>query len=652
MKLQQLAVIFVIIVVPISMVLTMYTNNNIEVLEAQADFNDVLLSATNDAVYAYQMNTLRNGYSTVNDSKIRDISASVNSFFTSLASGLGSSGYSREDIENYVPAMLFTLYDGYYLYGDYQNAVRIENGKQVYQTENSNNLQSRTGIKPFIYYTCEYTNGASGKLDLVINYTLDNYITVMGTDRNGNIVNISGYLINPSIVSNINDSSRTLTAHGIEIGPETLGEYIVAIDTIPRGDGQTGTEYTSRETEYFQYVYYNNQKYYFDPNANESRSSTYVGVNFFRLNNNLRVYLTETEANGLAQFVLNDSNADYTQLNTGNFLDSSAFKYYKEAYDFTNTFLGIVGGQSLEVVTESFNNQLNYTTLSEDSGEEVPVHAISLEYYNPNTHSISGVFDLGTGNDPETESSLFNEHRMDVIISSIESNLMSIISNFNIHHNSGFEFALPVLSEDDWNIIANNVTIVSFMQGMPIGNYKYYSNYSIVANTKNKEFVSRYSILLRNRESGNRTGSDGDPTGTYHDPRCMALNGLDTSVTVNTSDLVGYNIIDYQQQLTSYDVVDPSSHQTTQTLTYYYYPHSGSGAYECVIGKEDILFTVDNLISGTGFHSTNDAYDSVNLSEFENKVADANVRKAYITALAREKYNLYKVNDYFDDYNP
>ena len=102
MKLQQLAVIFVIIVVPISMVLSMYTNNNIEVLEAQADFNDVLLSATNDAVYAYQMNTLRNGYSTVNDSKIRDISASVNSFFTSLASGLGSSGYSREDIINHL----------------------------------------------------------------------------------------------------------------------------------------------------------------------------------------------------------------------------------------------------------------------------------------------------------------------------------------------------------------------------------------------------------------------------------------------------------------------------------------------------------------------------------------------------------------------
>ena len=132
MKLQQLAVIFVIIVVPISLVLSMYTNNNTEVLRTQAEYNNILLNATNDAVNAYQMNTLRNGYSTINDSKIRDITASVNSFFNSLASGMGSSSYRREDLEGYIPALLFTLYDGYYLYGDYQNVVSISNGEQNY----------------------------------------------------------------------------------------------------------------------------------------------------------------------------------------------------------------------------------------------------------------------------------------------------------------------------------------------------------------------------------------------------------------------------------------------------------------------------------------------------------------------------------------
>ena len=632
MKLQQLAVIFVIIVLPISLVLAMYTDNNIDVLKKQAEYNDMLLTATNDAVKAYQMNTLRNGYSTVNDSKIRDISASVNSFFNSLASGMGSSGYKKEDLEPYIPALLYTLYDGYYLYGDYQNVVTIKNGKQNYSTQNSTELTSKSGVKPFIYYTCEYTG--SGKFDIIINYTLDNYITVMGTDASGKIVNKSGYLINPDTV-NINGAN--LTAHGVVIEPEILGEYIVAIDTVPKSDGTPGTEYVSREPEYFQYVYYNNQKYYIDTKyvGNTSRqSSTYVGVNFFRLNNNLRVYLTETEANGLAQFL---GLGKYTQINTDNFKDNSAYNYYKNAKEFSEFFIDLFSGQNnIKVVTDTYNNQLNYTALNTETGEEVPVH--SRADYN-----ISDVFNIkANDNDPEAEDSLFNEHRMDVIISSIESNLLSIISNFNIHNNSGFEFSLPVLSEEDWNKITNNVTVVSFMQGLPIGNYKYYSNYSIVANTLNKEFVSRDSIILRERETGVRNN---DKNGIYHNPRCLTLNNE------NSSNLVGYNIIDYQQQLTSYDDVDPSSHKTLGTLSFYYYPHSGSGAYECIIGKDEVLFTTDNLILGTGFHSINDAYEDEGTSEYEGRKPSENIRKAYITALAREKYNLYKVSDYFNNYS-
>ena len=45
---------------------------------------------------------------------------------------------------------------------------------------------------------------------------------------------------------------------------------------------------------------------------------------------------------------------------------------------------------------------------------------------------------------------------MDVIISSVESNLMSIIANFNIHQNAGYQYSLPVLTEDDWYKIAKS----------------------------------------------------------------------------------------------------------------------------------------------------------------------------------------------------
>ena len=67
MKLQHLALIFLLIVIPISLVLSTYTSNNIDVIQTQADYDNILLGATNDAISAYQMNTLRNGYSTIND---------------------------------------------------------------------------------------------------------------------------------------------------------------------------------------------------------------------------------------------------------------------------------------------------------------------------------------------------------------------------------------------------------------------------------------------------------------------------------------------------------------------------------------------------------------------------------------------------------
>ena len=621
MKLQQLAVVFIIIILPIALVLSEYTNINMQVLNKQAEYDNILLTSTYDAIRAFQMNTLNNGYSTISDSKIRDISASVNSFYNSLASSLGSSGYKIEDLQGYIPALLFTMYDGYYLYGDYQNIVTLEKDgdtyKQNYSTENINALKSTNGIKPYIYYTCEYKG--SNKFDIIVNYTLDNYISVMGTDNSGNIINMSGYLINPSSVTK--DASGNITAHGIEIKPEKLYEYAIVMDSGI--DSLNLTPANGGNPTYYQYVYYNHQKYYLDTNP-EQRATSYNGINIFRLNNNLRTYLNESEANSLAKYVLNRDNANYTELNATSFIDNSAYKYYNDALEFSNKVINLFNGVSYNVVTDSYNNQVNYTKTA--NGEKVPIHTRT-------NYSVNEVFKISDSNDPEAEDSIFNEHRMDVIISSIESNLMSIIANFNIHQNSGYEFALPVMTEEDWYKITNNITVVTFMQGIPIGNYKYYSNYAVVANTKNKEFVSRDSIIIRDVETGNRSN---DTLGTYHNPKCKDINDN------NSGNLIGYNNIDYEQQTVSYDLIDPSSHSTVETKMLYYYPHSGSGAYECVIGKDEVKYTADNLILNTELKDEN--------GNIIGNKPNQNVRKAYVSALAREKYNLYKISDYFNKY--
>lgn len=38
------------------------------------------------------------------------------------------------------------------------------------------------------------------------------------------------------------------------------------------------------------------------------------------------------------------------------------------------------------------------------------------------------------------------------------------------------------------------------LQGLTVGNYKYYNNYSIVANTKVKDYISKESIYVQKVE--------------------------------------------------------------------------------------------------------------------------------------------------------
>ena len=86
MSLQSLAVIFIIIVLPISMVLTVYVQNQVETLELQVSYDTKLMNATYDALKAFQLNTVNSSTSDIVNSKIRDIEASVNSFFNAIAS--------------------------------------------------------------------------------------------------------------------------------------------------------------------------------------------------------------------------------------------------------------------------------------------------------------------------------------------------------------------------------------------------------------------------------------------------------------------------------------------------------------------------------------------------------------------------------------
>ena len=154
-----------------------------------------------------------------------------------------------------------------------------------------------------------------------------------------------------------------------------------------------------------------------------------------------------------------------------------AVKYYKEAAEFKKAL------QDAGITQLTPNNAENVEDVIDENGEVI------YSFMNgPNADKA--IFDFGDG--IEEPQSNFNEHRLAVIRYVIESNLATALANYN---NGGYQFTMPKLSEEDWATIMNNVSLISFLQGLSIGG-KVYNGYSVINNNKNEEVVTENSIYL------------------------------------------------------------------------------------------------------------------------------------------------------------
>ena len=651
MKLEQLSVIFIIIILPIAIVLDTYVNNLIDVSNKQKNYNTILYNSTYDAVRAYQMNTLNNSFASVNTSRDRDINATVNSFFNSLASGFSSSGYTKNDLKDYIPAILFTLYDGYYVYGPYENNATIEDNKPKFYDDDNTKRNIEYGVKPYNYYSCEYSKDST--YDLVVNYTLDNYISISGWYGNDKTpILAAGYYINPNKIV-IDEDSKNVTINNngqtITLQPEKLSEYISTYDNYKSGDGvRKNTESTElSEARKYRYINYNEEKYYFDSYNDETSktkresNTSYDGIPIFKLDGNLRTYINEDMLNILKKFT---GVTEETPFSEDNFKDVNYYYYYKKAQEFSveaEKALSLIqitrnaNGKYNNVKTEYFNK--NYKIITKD-GDEIKYDDKSdkgnSSHIKYDYSDVDGyVFNLNKEkNDPEMEDSAFNRHRMDVIISSVESALDDFITNFNKYQSSSYSYRMPTITETDWYKVANNLSIISFMQGIGVGNFKYYNNYAIVTNTKNKEFVSKNSIYVQDK-----TDLGDDPnlnaTSNYHNPRCNEYNEEKKD---SEDGVIGYRTIDYEIQSISHTYKE-NNVETNQTANYYMQP--GTGAYECIVSYTKDTISFDDLMSLK--KGTEDK------GNYKNTYSLA-VDKAFIQALAREKNAETKVYEIYN----
>lgn len=269
MSLQSLAVIFTIIILPISLLLNVYVGSQVETLRLQISYDNKLNNSTYDALKAFQLNTINNSTSDIPDSKISDIKASVNTFYDSIASNFNMNGYNRDILKTYVPALVYTMYDGYYIYSEYTNTIEDDDYLSPEELEELDIPDSEpkpevssyqkgdqvSGIKSYVYYSCRYKS--EGKFDIVITYSLDNYITIKGVIYKNNQlvpINDAGYLIdNIDINGNENDIINLKVKYkGIAINNEDFNSSIEKIL------GEDGNE------RYYKYHKINGVKYYYD----------------------------------------------------------------------------------------------------------------------------------------------------------------------------------------------------------------------------------------------------------------------------------------------------------------------------------------------------------------------------------------------------
>ena len=517
MKIQSLAIMFIILILPISLVLSSYTQNRVETLSLQARYDSRLNSATYDALKAYQLNSFNSDSGSLVNSKIRDIKASSNAFFTALASNFSTVGYTKETLQNYVPALVYTMYDGYYMYSPYTNTLDEET-RTRYHINGGNSLY---GLKPYVYYSCRYVGFSSkGNYDVVITYSLDNYINIQGVVNN-KVISKYGYLL--SDVQKISDEKALYK--NIQIEPENfLTEYVSF-------DGNV------KECSY---IKINGTKYYLD-------SSNIFSVNNGKSNIKYDLEFPDKDSNAVNYYI--DS------INMRDFIQDSGLDE-------------ITVDQAVDSQGKPFNDSNSPFT------------------------KIDKIFDFDHNNGIEAKDSNFNVHRQDVIKYAITKNLSVAISNYNNYSGvSGVDFQMPMLKDTDWDKIMDNISIISFLQGMNIGG-KIYNGYSIITNTKNEDVVTEDSIYIRT----------GTSEGNFQFHRVNEENLEKENNLINP---IGIFNVDTERRTT----------ENSQGLSIYYYPKYGIFSYDSVVTQNKVK---------------------------DKSLISKEVLKVYYTALGRERHSMYR----------
>ena len=705
MKIQSLAVIFAIIILPIIIILSYYIHREVDTIAAQTAYDTKLIDATHDAMAAFELNTANEDLSSVADALRSIIEASTNVFFNSLATNLGMSNANKDFVRPYIPGILYTLYDGYYIYaptrvpevligkdendgdqlvyiGDYgvtysgENSYGIgtynfnqnlfkdlkseaedvksarqtalydsitnkgEFGQLLYKNEDgtySPTLSEDTYyaqdyvLKSYMPYSARYTGSKdSTNYDLTINYTLDNYMSVMGYI--GNVYySKTGYLIGKDVITSVTvDGIADILSYN-EVEAEDIclsGTHNLSLTINPYTEDKVNrvTDYGSPEITYT-----------YDAGAAGGMSYVEQKERLTKLYDDIENFYTEyrtTEdgavitkedgstmsgADRKAELLgwIQATNAEIQNIES-RLENLTAIAYYIKAQIFSNWVYSNLGNDGSSALAIQENNISDDYVVANNTNYTSDLSDGDLTFHHDFSTSNAVIFDVGQN--PESLSSTFVSHKSDVTRNSIQYNLNLALSGYDIMAGE-MDIKMPILSDSEWEKILQNVSIVTFMQGLNCG-LKYYNNYAIVSSTNNELTVIPNEIYYTKREEYN-TGDLAATNPIYHRVDCpeMADNPTDTDISSD-------DYISFRSKEVKYDKI------YNKSTTKYKYDHKNFACYNCIVGSNysKLVRDEDGNIA-TGYN------DDIIISAM-----GPNRQKIYYRGVAKAREMIYKTN--------
>ena len=679
MRLQHVSVMFVIIFIPIILVTSYFISLEVNTVRLESDLDKKLLDATYDAMTAFELNTANEDLSSVSDSLRSIIDASNNVFFNTLCTNLGVSNASKSYIQPYIPAILYTLYDGYYIYSptnipeicvdtyghtlrtssfgvskagettvngikiglytynegtvifedatkepkdgpkiDYNSlgALKEEYDQILYKNNNgtySVKLHSSTDwgnstyykrdyiLKSYVPYTARYE---SGGVNVRINYTLDNYMTIEGT-IGGAYYTKSGYFTAQNLVKSIKVKE-------------------IATNTEVTIDWKSYSEETI-------------DNYIHDPAKWE--------------------VTVEVEGNGTNNVIFSNRTGVISGSGTlTQYWDDAqdAVEYYVDSYLFSSWVRQYLSGIKVsDLKNDSYSVTDVQKALAESveessTGERLRTDALNQLFY---VFSGDNSNPFGASVDPEDEEGVFYSHKRNVIKNSINYNMILSMLVYT-EESRTVEFNMPVLRETEWDRILNHVSITAFMEGIRCG-MKYYNNYAIVTSTNNEISVTENEIYYVPRNIV--TDIDGKLMVQPIDDKQYVKDGGEilTAHRIDCPDLelTANGALSFKSKEIKYDKILTKTGEAE-------YDHMVYTDYNCIVDSNysvkdasgnPVIYTDGSILDGN-----TDAlwflrkYSSQSGGEFETN----NWWKlfAYRIAIAKERNNLYKTTAFPESY--